>query len=150
MSLTSLLFLQVSLILLPHPFLFIFLWTFGFLIFCPVLLLPLFLMFLMHCRLSLPLFLCLISPLMSLSLPPITSSGPAASLSHTEISDQLPSPLPPSTSSSLPNTHPMLTRSKHGIFKPKAYAIVRNYLHEEPPTFAITSRFPHWIEAMDS
>ena len=69
MSLTSLLFLQVSLILLPHPFLFIFLWTFGFLIFCPVLLLPPFLMFLTHCRLSLPLFLCLISPLVSLSLP---------------------------------------------------------------------------------
>ena len=81
---------------------------------------------------------------------PVTSSGPVASLSHTEISDQLSSPLPPSTSSSLPNTYPMLTRSKHGIFKPKAYAVVRNYLQEEPPTFAIASRFPHWIEAMDS
>ena len=50
----------------------------------------------------------------------ITSSGPTASLSHAEIFDQLSSPLPPSTSSSLPNTHPMLSRSKHGIFKPKA------------------------------
>ena len=92
-------------------------------------------------------------PSTDVSLPSsstVTSSGPAASLSHTEISDQLPSPLPLSTSSSLPNTHPMLTKSKHGIFKPKAYAVVRNYLQEEPPTFAITSRFPHWIEAMDS
>ena len=51
---------------------------------------------------------------------------------------------------SLPNTHPMLTRSKHGIFKPKAYAVVRNYFQEEPPTFNVASRFPHWVEAMDS
>ena len=89
------------------------------------------------------------------SLPsssPVTSSSPAASLSYavTKISDQLSSLVPPSTSSSLPNTHPMLTRSKHGIFKPKAYAVVRNYLQEEPPTFAIAFRFPNWIEAMDS
>ena len=44
----------------------------------------------------------------------------------------------------------MLTRSKHCIFKPNADAVVRNYLQEEPPTFAIASRFPHWIEAKDS
>ena len=59
-------------------------------------------------------------------------------------------PFVPFTSSSLSNTHPMLTKSKHGIFKPKAYAVVRNYVQEEPPTFHVASRFPHWVEAMDS
>ena len=59
-------------------------------------------------------------------------------------------PFVPFTSSSLSNTRPTLTKSKHGIFKPKAYAVVRNYVQEEPPTFHVASRFPHWVEAMDS
>ena len=44
----------------------------------------------------------------------------------------------------------MLTRSKHGIFKPKAYVVVRNYVQRKPLTFHVASRFPHWVEAIDS
>ena len=60
----------------------------------------------------------------------VSSSGHVES-SSSDISDSM---VVPSTSvvplapHSFPNTHPMLTRSKHGIFKPKAYAIVRNYV----------------------
>ena len=54
-------------------------------------------------------------------------------------------PFVPFTSSSLSNTRPTLTKSKHGIFKPKAYTVVRNYVQEEPPTFHVASRFPHWV-----
>ena len=78
------------------------------------------------------------------SSSPIASSSPAIA----EFPDHLPSSIIPS-SSSLPNSHPMLTKSKHGIFKPKAYVVVRNYLQEEPPTFNIASRFPHWVEVID-
>ena len=78
------------------------------------------------------------------SSSPVASSSPAIA----EFPDHLPSSIIPS-SSSLPNSHPMLTKSKHGIFKPKAYVVVRNYLQEEPPTFNIASRFPHWVEVID-
>jgi len=44
----------------------------------------------------------------------------------------------------------MLTRSKHGIFKPKAYAVMRDYSQAEPPNFNVASQDPQWIEAMDS
>ena len=87
------------------------------------------------------------------SLPPdfMSSSGPIKSYSSNISTSIVPSTsVVLSAPHSLPNTHPMLTRSKHGIFKPKAYAVVRNYVQEEPPTFHIASRFPHWIEAMDS
>ena len=44
----------------------------------------------------------------------------------------------------------MLTRSKNGIFKPKAYAVQSNYTYIKPPSYSMTSKFPQWIEAMDS
>lgn len=53
-------------------------------------------------------------------------------------------------STSNPNTHLMLTKSKHGIFKPKAYTIVRDYSQVEPPTFNVTSMHSQWVKAMDS
>ena len=43
----------------------------------------------------------------------------------------------------------MLTRSKNGIFKPKAYAVQSNYTYIKPPSYSVTSKFPQWIEAMD-
>jgi transposase InsO family protein len=48
------------------------------------------------------------------------------------------------------NTHPMNTRSKHGIFKPKSFhTTTTDYTHTEPPTYQIASKFPQWCSAMD-
>ena len=63
------------------------------------------------------------------------SSGPIeSSSSNISTSIVLSTLVVPSAPHSLPNTHPMLSKSKHGIFKPKTYATVRNYVQEEPPT----------------
>lgn len=43
----------------------------------------------------------------------------------------------------------MLTMSKDGIFKPKAYAVVKDNSQKELPSFTIASKFPQLIEAMD-
>ena len=58
-------------------------------------------------------------------------------------------PLPISSSipsaSSLPithNTHPMVTRSKHCINKPKALQVTHDYTVIEPPSFAIAAKHP--------
>uniref|UniRef100_A0A2N9J182 Integrase catalytic domain-containing protein n=1 Tax=Fagus sylvatica TaxID=28930 RepID=A0A2N9J182_FAGSY len=57
-------------------------------------------------------------------------------------------PLPPSPATL--NTHPMQTRSKHGIFKPKIYhTISTDYTHIEPPTYQLASKYPQWCTAMD-
>ena len=48
------------------------------------------------------------------------------------------------------NTHTMLTRSKNRIFKPKAYVVQFDYTCTKPPSYSVTSKFPQWIEAMDS
>ena len=82
---------------------------------------------------------------LSSTLVPTSSVVPSQSASFESTNSVL-----QSDSSSHPNTHPMLTRSKHGTFKPKAFAIVRDYFQVEPPSFNVASRFPHWIEAMDS
>ena len=41
------------------------------------------------------------------------------------------------------NTHPMLTRSNNGIFKPKAYVVQANYAMIEPPSYVVASKFSH-------
>nr|POF24284.1 hypothetical protein CFP56_40399 [Quercus suber] len=70
------------------------------------------------------------------------SSGPIESSSSDISTSIMPSTsVVPFASHSLPNSNPMLTKSKHGIFKPKAYVVVRNYVQEEPSTFHIASRF---------
>ncbi|KAF9660890.1 hypothetical protein SADUNF_Sadunf19G0010700 [Salix dunnii] len=64
-----------------------------------------------------------------------SSSGPPSSTSPASSSSNSPSPSqlisntqPPITSPAIPPTHPMITRSKLGIFKPKTYmaSILRN------------------------
>ena len=50
------------------------------------------------------------------------------------------------------NTHPMVTRSKAGIFKPKAYATKPSpidYTLTKPLTYKIAAQFPQWCTAMD-
>ena len=56
------------------------------------------------------------------------------------------------------NIHPMITRSKDGIFKPKALAVSVSklaskpridYTFIEPSTYKIASQFPQWCLSMD-
>lgn len=48
------------------------------------------------------------------------------------------------------NTHPMTTRSKNGISKPKlCYKVVVDYTYTEPPSYKIASKFLQWVQAMD-
>ena len=48
------------------------------------------------------------------------------------------------------NAHPMTTRSKNGISKPKlCYKAVLDYSSTEPPSYKIASKFPQWVKAMD-
>ena len=82
------------------------------------------------------------------------SSPPSTSLSTPSPPD--PIPIAISTTSTLPlvptttNSHPMQTRSKSGITKPKVcYASVLDYTYTEPPTFKIASKYPQWCSAMD-
>ena len=47
------------------------------------------------------------------------------------------------TSSSNPishNSHPMVTRSKHGIYKPKVLSVQHDYTQSEPPSYAIAAK----------
>ena len=69
---------------------------------------------------------------------------------HSSGSTSAPSP-PPLPILPIPvNTHPMHTRSKHGIFKPKLFhTITSDYNYTEPPTYNIASKYPKWCTAMD-
>ena len=47
------------------------------------------------------------------------------------------------------NTHPMHTRSKNGIYKPKTFQTATlDYTQIEPPTYHTASKFPQWCTAM--
>ncbi|KAM1666352.1 hypothetical protein ACFX14_045629 [Malus domestica] len=74
------------------------------------------------------------------------SSSPSSSNSVS------PSAAPPVSHSTAPNTHPMLTRSKAGIFKPKAYSATKHPLPVDvdfvPSIYLQASKYAHWRQAM--
>ena len=43
----------------------------------------------------------------------------------------------------------MVTRSKHGIYKPKALQVTHDYTVIEPPPFAIAAKHLQWVAATD-
>ena len=45
-------------------------------------------------------------------------------------------------------SHPMIRRSKHGIYKPKVMQVQCDYTVTEPHSFVIASKHPHWVVAM--
>uniref|UniRef100_A0A2N9J544 Reverse transcriptase Ty1/copia-type domain-containing protein n=1 Tax=Fagus sylvatica TaxID=28930 RepID=A0A2N9J544_FAGSY len=70
--------------------------------------------------------------------------------------NQIPTDVPPLVCNSptvpqpLPPTHPMQTRSKSGIFKPKVtYAAQVDYTTTEPASYTPTSKHTQWCTAMD-
>ena len=44
----------------------------------------------------------------------------------------------------------MVTRSKHGIYKPKVLSVQHDYTQSEPPSYAIAAKHSQWVAAMDS
>jgi hypothetical protein len=77
------------------------------------------------------------------------SSTPQSSLPSAPIS-QSSLPSAPISPPPMVNTHPMHTRSKNGIFKPKSFHTTTiDYSQTEPPTHQIASKYPHWCTAMD-
>ncbi|KAM2925447.1 hypothetical protein FF1_042962 [Malus domestica] len=86
------------------------------------------------------------SPAVSPTANPDVS--PPASLSASpDVSPPVPRPLPISV-----NVHPMITRSKAGIYKPKAYAATKHPLPVPldfvPSTYLQASKYAHWRAAM--
>ena len=72
---------------------------------------------------------------------PVSSSSstipaPNASISH--------NPLP------IVNHHPMVTRSKIDIHKPKILKVGSNYTYQEPPSYHAAIKYSQWVAAMDS
>ena len=43
----------------------------------------------------------------------------------------------------------MIIRSKHSIYKPKAMQVHHDYTITEPLSFAIATKHPQWVAAMD-
>ncbi|KAI3780426.1 hypothetical protein L2E82_10407 [Cichorium intybus] len=94
------------------------------------------------------------SPLTAASPPPHTPSGPSQSpLGSHQLSPQQPSPSSPvSSDASVPSPqtqHPMVTRAKHGIFKP----IRKLNLHIDtsspvPKNYLQAFNDPNWLNAM--
>jgi transposase InsO family protein len=59
-------------------------------------------------------------------------------------------PPPQPSVPSLVHTHPMQTRARNGIFKPKLYhTTLTDYTYTEPPTYQAASKYPPWCTAMN-
>uniref|UniRef100_A0A2N9IDE7 CCHC-type domain-containing protein n=1 Tax=Fagus sylvatica TaxID=28930 RepID=A0A2N9IDE7_FAGSY len=81
--------------------------------------------------------------------PEQVSVGNGQNLPIQNIDHSIPAPPIPPLLPTLSNTHPMQTRSKHGIFKPKpCYTAHLDYALTEPPTFKIVSQLSQWCQAM--
>ena len=95
----------------------------------------------------------------TVSCLPSSSSSYAPSIPSVPISDPISSSssaiLAPNASAShnpLPivNHHPMVTRSKLGIHKPKVLKVGSDYTYQEPPSYHAAIKYPQLVVAMDS
>ena len=81
-------------------------------------------------------------------IPSATISDPISSSSLSAIHD----PTASTSHTSLPivNHHPMLTRSKLGMHKPKVLKVSSDYTYQEPPSYNAAIKYPQWVVAIDS
>uniref|UniRef100_A0A2N9FD48 Integrase catalytic domain-containing protein n=1 Tax=Fagus sylvatica TaxID=28930 RepID=A0A2N9FD48_FAGSY len=106
-----------------------------------------------------------ISPWDRLFAPPCSNTTPDTLVPHIPVSmpstvsapPSMPTPVhSPLSSSPIPlavNNHPMQTRAKSGISKKKQVLLTTtapDYLHTEPPSFAIARHIPQWHDGMAS
>ena len=96
--------------------------------------------------------------------PSLFQSHPTTSQPTSSPTTSQPSASPPSISPALPqdtstlnstqapaNSHPMTTRSKNGITKPKlCFKAILDYTHTKPSSYKVASKFPQWVQAMDA
>lgn len=82
----------------------------------------------------------------SLSPSPILSASPPVSTSSTESLSVLPQESPPVSSPA--NIHPMVTRSKSGIFKPRIFCSIASDVPIEPSSYIAASKDDRWVIAM--
>ncbi|KAM1301045.1 hypothetical protein ACFX2H_012130 [Malus domestica] len=88
----------------------------------------------------------------SLTFTSLTPTSPSSHFSGTSSSPHPTAPPPPPHSSI--NNHPMQTRSKSGIYKPKAFTATNHPLLSHlsldyiPTTYLQASKHPHWCQAM--
>ena len=105
-----------------------------------------------------PSFLSPSSPILVVPPPsdfPSSMSGPSSSslFVPTSINPSSSSPIVSVSTTLVPtstNSHPMITRSKHGIYKPRVMQVQCDYTVTEPPYFAIAPKHPQWVAAMDA
>ena len=99
---------------------------------------------------SLPTSPSHINPDTPISSSPNISSSPST-LVHSSAAPSVSNPTSTIPIVSLPPpTHPMQTRSKNGIFKPKLGYIAKvDYSTTEPTSYTIASKHPQWCTAMD-
>ena len=75
-------------------------------------------------------------------------------VSSTDLPNYNPPPsFDPNHSSSLPTSHnslPIVTRSKHGIYKPKVLLVKHDYSVTKPPSYAVAGKHPQWVATTDS
>jgi transposase InsO family protein len=88
------------------------------------------------------------------AIPASSTTATPASSSPVPLLTTAPTPVPEpiSTDIPLPNpiSHPMQTRSKNGIVKPKlTYAAFVDYTLTEPPSYTVASKHSKWCTAMD-
>lgn len=87
------------------------------------------------------------------SLPDLPLPALPSLDSHSIPSSTLPSfdtSIVPVVDTPTSNVHPVVTRSKNGIFKPKALVVATNYTTIEPSSYSVASKHKHWVEAIDS
>ena len=89
------------------------------------------------------------TPIPMVPPPPLSFPGPV--VPSTDLSTSHSSVPNPSSSLSIPPTsHPMVTRSKHGIYKPKVLHVKLDYSVTEPHSYAIAAKHPQWVATMNS
>ena len=87
-----------------------------------------------------------ITPINTSPIQPIPLSPPTNPLPVTSFLATIPPSAPTTT---IPNLHPMQTRSKSGITKPNiklCYNTVLDYTYTEPSSLKITSKYPKWSQ----
>lgn len=96
-----------------------------------------------------------ISPLpFSTTSEDLVTQDSTAQYSTTQNSESVSPPPPPPPPGNLATTHPMTTRAKDGIFKPKIYDATKHPLTNdddfEPLTYSQASYLPQWRTPMDN
>ena len=89
--------------------------------------------------------------LLSSSISCVPDPPSISNISTSESSSCVPSTSPSSSLLPCPtNSHPMVTRSKVGIHKPRVLRVLTDYTYQEPPSYVVAAKYLQWVATMDS